>query len=103
MNPVQVARAAGVEELLVVVEVEAVEVRALPAGNLLYPQDLAAPELQRLASAWLDDQVLKTLFSPHRPHLLPRRRPKDAARQPREAPDAQDHRGCSIHPPRSSC
>ena len=35
MQPVQMAGAAGVEELLVVVQVEAIEVDALPAGGLL--------------------------------------------------------------------
>src|SRR6478735_11308436 len=103
MNPVQVARAAGVEELLVVVQVEAVEVRALPAGNLLYPQDFAAPELQRLASAWLDDQLLKNRSSAHRLQPSSRRSSQDAAPRIRGARGALGHRGCSIHLPRSSC
>jgi hypothetical protein len=85
------------------VQVEAVEVRALPAGNLLYPQDLAAPELQRLARAWLDDQLLKNRSSAHRMQPLSRRSSQDLALRTREALDAQGHRGCSIHLPRSSC
>ena len=63
-KPVQVARAAGVEELLVVVQVEAVEVGALPAVDLLDAQDLPAPQLERLAGARLDDRAsLRTVLA----------------------------------------
>ena len=43
MQAVQVAGPAGVEEFLVVVEIEAVEVGALAAFGLLDAQDLAVP------------------------------------------------------------
>ena len=49
----QVTRTAGVKELLVVMEIEAVEVGALPADDLLDAQNLAAPDFQRLAGARL--------------------------------------------------
>ena len=54
IQAVQRARAPGVHVLLVVVEVEAVEVDALPAIDLLDAQDLAAAELDGLARAGLE-------------------------------------------------
>jgi len=41
--PRRLTRPAGVEELLVVVQVETVEVSALPAAGLSNPQNLPAP------------------------------------------------------------
>ena len=46
-------RSAGVKELLIVVKVETVEVRALPAGSLRDPKHLPSPNLERLAGARL--------------------------------------------------
>jgi hypothetical protein len=58
VDAMQVTRTAGVKELLVVMEIEAVEVGALPADNLLDAQNLAAPDFQRSAGARYDDKLL---------------------------------------------
>ena len=81
MQPVQVARAPGVEELLVVVQIEAVEVGALPAVDLLDAQNLPAPHFQRLAGARLDDEFPTGFFAAPCLH----RCPSQAGRQPARA------------------
>jgi hypothetical protein len=59
MQAVQVAGAAGVEELLVVMQIEAVEIGALAADHLLDAQDLAALHFERLAGPRLDHQLVE--------------------------------------------
>jgi len=57
MQAMQMPRPAGVEELLVVVQVEAVEIRTLPAAGLGNAENLSASQFQRLASAGLDREL----------------------------------------------
>src|SRR6202035_230595 len=49
VQSVQVPGPSGMEEFLVVVEIEAIEVRALAPGRLLDPKHLTPPQLQCLA------------------------------------------------------
>src|SRR5215211_4477183 len=58
MEPVQVAGTAGVEELLVVVKIEAIEVGALAAFDLFDAQHLTLLHLQGLAGAGLDGELV---------------------------------------------
>src|SRR5262245_49826172 len=58
------ASSAAVHELLVVVEVEGVEVDALPAFHLLDAEDFSRMEFDRLPRARLEDH-----FAQHGPHL----------------------------------
>src|ERR1700736_2281324 len=56
MKAVHRAGAAAMHELLVVVQVEAIEIGALAAFDLLDAQDLVFQQLDRLAGAGLDDE-----------------------------------------------
>src|ERR1700730_9550444 len=56
MKAVHRAGAAAMHELLVVVQVEAIEIGALAAFDLLDAQDLSFQQLDRLAGAGLDDE-----------------------------------------------
>src|ERR1700738_1794902 len=73
MQTVHVPRPSRVEELLVVLKIEAVEVNALAAFDLLDAQDHAAPQLERLAGAGLEPEPRMGSPLIHRapPYALP--------------------------------
>jgi hypothetical protein len=64
------AGASGVQELLVVVQVEAVEVGALSAFDLLHPYDLTAQKLNGFAGAGLHDEFTDDASLAHGGYLL---------------------------------
>jgi hypothetical protein len=64
------AGAAGVQELLVVVQVKAVEVGALSAFDLLHPQYLTTQELNGSAGARLHDEFTDDAALVHGCYLL---------------------------------
>src|ERR1700738_922192 len=73
MQTVHVPRPSRVEELLVVLKIEAVEVNALAAFDLLDAQEHAAPQLERLAGAGLEPEPRMGSPLIHRapPYALP--------------------------------
>jgi hypothetical protein len=65
MQAMDYTGAARVEKFLVVVQIEAVEIGALAAFNLLDSQDLAPQKLYRLAGARLHDEFIDDVAPAH--------------------------------------
>jgi hypothetical protein len=63
MQTVQVASPSGVEKLLIVIQVEAIEVSALASFYLLDAKDLPLPNFKGLAGGGFQDVLLKKLPS----------------------------------------